>query len=164
MRLEVITFIVVMEVMSELTNPHKFWRSYQVNNCSKTLYIKTCLHQIKVSSFPNIYSSKVGTLVFQRETNLVIGGYLAGLPGRLLIMFFLSGLPSESSFHWSPERSVYWFYAASVGAVCGKERFVFGKFIFLRQKTVWLGQDQGPQAQAIKRVGMLLVIPTVITS
>ena len=79
--------------MSELTNPHKFWGSYQVNNHSKTLYIRTRLHQMKESSFRwHFYSSKVGTLFFQRETNLVIEGYLAGLPGHLLIV-----LPFRSS-------------------------------------------------------------------
>ena len=124
MRLKVITFIVVVEVMSELTNPHKFWGSYQVNNHSKTLYIRTRLHQIKVSSFLDIYSSKVGTLVFQRETNLVIGGYLAGLPDRLLIVFFLSSLPSESSFHRNPEHSVYWFCVASYSFwLCSRNNF-----------------------------------------
>ena len=66
--------------MSKLTNLHKFWESYQINNCSKTLYIKTRLRQIEVSSFPNIDSSKIGTLIFQRKTNLVIGEYLAGPP------------------------------------------------------------------------------------
>ena len=153
-----------LEVMSKLPNLHKFWGSYQINNCSKTLYIKTRLRQIEVSSFPNIDSSKIGTFIFQRKTNLVIGEYLAGLLDLLLIVFFLSGLPSESSFRWSPERSVYWFCAVLVGAVCGKGRFVFGKFIFFKQKTVWFEQDQRPQAQAIKRVGMLPVIPTMIAS
>ena len=36
--------------------------------------------------------------------------------------------------------------------------------IFLRQKATWFRQDQRPLAQATKRVGMLLAIPTVIAS
>ena len=74
---------------------------------------------------------------FQRKkTNLSIRGFSAGSPrSPLIYCSLLFGLSGQLSYHWSPERSVYWFFVHhQLAPYVRKIKLAFLRFTFLWQK------------------------------
>ena len=149
-----------MEVNSESLNLLNDRGSYQISNCPM-YYISTPLRKNGVSLSNT--SKEIGILEFERYWlyHRRILNWSSSVASNCVFIPFRPYKWLQDL--WYPKHSAYWFPCVHQSASSVGKIFEFCSF-FLQQKAAWFGQDQGPLAQAIKRVGMALVIPTAIVS
>ena len=94
--MNILTPIVIVEVNPESFDFLKYRRSYETSN-----YFKSKLYKHSFTSNEGKFldnSLKVGTLEFKRETNLSIGGFLAGpLRSPLTVCFSFQAFQAITS-------------------------------------------------------------------
>ena len=99
-----------------------------------------------------------------KNTNLAIGGFLAGLhrsPLTFLFAFlgFINSLKINNARDFQPtdfRRIISW--RRLWGGISGISFFLSSAISFTDKWLKWFGQDQGLLVQALRRVGMLPVI------